>query len=112
MLAILQKQKEEEEEKRQKQEEAEAEEFLEIDEEADKPVVPAVVNDRLKLFKEGEKQQKEKQEVCISFKSVGCLVPLKIQGPFTLPRFWIKIELFSSCFGFAFTLVHPKNETK
>ena len=62
-LALLQKQKEEEEEKRRKREEEEAEKFVEIEAEKNGPEVPAVVNDRLKIFKESEKHEKEKQEV-------------------------------------------------
>ena len=61
MLAILQKQKEEEEEQRRKQEEAKADEFVEIN--AGVLSFEPVVNDRLKLFKESERQEKEKQEV-------------------------------------------------
>ncbi|XP_065061324.1 trichohyalin-like isoform X1 [Rhopilema esculentum] len=60
MLAILEKQKEEEEEQRRKQEEAKADEFVEIN--AGVLSFEPVVNDRLKLFKESERQEKEKQE--------------------------------------------------
>jgi len=63
MLALLQKQKEEEEEQRRRKEEAEAENFEEIEVEESIPQVPAVVNDRLKLFKESEQKEKEKQEI-------------------------------------------------
>ena len=71
ILALLQKQKEEEEEQKRRREEAEAEESQEIkDEEASRPEVPAVVNDRLRLFKESEQKQKEEHEVCSDIESV------------------------------------------
>ena len=63
----MQKQKEEEEVKRLQREKAEAEdsgEFVEIDV-ADFPVPVAIVNERLRLFKEGEKQNKEEQQVSV-----------------------------------------------
>ena len=63
MLALLQKKKEEEEEQRLKREEAEAEKFEDVEIEESRPEVPAVVNDRLRIFKEGEQKEKDKQEV-------------------------------------------------
>ncbi len=60
MQALIEKQKEEEEERRRQREISEKEsdeEFLEREAE----VLPAIVNDRLRLFKENE--SKEKQEV-------------------------------------------------
>ena len=63
MLALLQKQKEEEEEQRRKREEAEAEKSEGIETEESRPEVPAVVNDRLRIFKESEQKEKDKQEV-------------------------------------------------
>ena len=70
MLALLQKQKEEELEQQRKREESEAEQFVEIEAEVGEPEVPAVVNDRLRLFKESEQHEKERQEVGLSFMSL------------------------------------------
>ena len=63
MLALLQKQKEEEEEQLRRKGEAEARKLEEAQVEDSIQQVPAVVNDRLKIFKENEQKEKQKQEV-------------------------------------------------